>query len=116
MNLPAWFAWVSQSPLDHAEPAWEKTEGLRTKLDKGSHDLPNQCQTATRASMIEFQPVVRNSTRRKPHENAQDVVEYRGRPGATGLNQKRVKDPNWTRQRGSSRHPGPALEGLRFGS
>jgi hypothetical protein len=30
--------------------------------------------------MIEFQPVVRNSTRRKPHENAQDVVEYGGRP------------------------------------
>ena len=85
MNLPAWFAWVSQSPLDHAEPAWEKTEGLRTKLDKGSHDLPNQCQTATRASMIEFQPVVRNSTSRKPHENAQDVVEYRGRPAGVPL-------------------------------
>jgi len=32
------------------------------KLDKKSHDLANQCQTGTRASMIDFQPVPRNTS------------------------------------------------------
>jgi hypothetical protein len=38
-------------------------EDRRPKVEarQKSHDLPNQCQTPTLASMIEFQPVVRNS-------------------------------------------------------